>query len=92
MAAPEMPAIHSAEVPPVTATRWPWLKFGTPILVYIAGGSSGHHPHLELELVRGRTGGAGHRRRVCARRLDAAQHEGLRHRSRREDRRLSARA
>ena len=35
MAAPEMPAIHPAEVPPVTATRWPWLKFGTPILVLL---------------------------------------------------------
>jgi membrane fusion protein, multidrug efflux system len=39
MAAPEIPtpepAKHPAEPPPIAATRWPWLKFGTPILVLL---------------------------------------------------------
>ena len=39
MAAPEIPtpepAKRPADPPPVAATRWPWLKFGTPILVLL---------------------------------------------------------
>ena len=39
MAAPEIPtpepAKRPAEPTPVAATRWPWLKFGTPILVLL---------------------------------------------------------
>ena len=39
MAAPEIPtpepARRPAEPTPVAATRWPWLKFGTPILVLL---------------------------------------------------------
>ena len=39
MAAPGTPApepvTHPAQAPPVAGTRWPWLKFGTPILVIL---------------------------------------------------------